>query len=170
MNAFNYACRTSSEVHELVHIFVEASIDTEAAAFVEPVEIDVFLLLKVLVDSFEILLGYLYDDATCLEQEDLIDLISSLDDELPCFISFWSQKVNNFLDDVIVQVSEVWHVLHHPFAKVEINVFVFGNIVSKFLIYNWKIIFCLLESLFIQRRQRAIFIRCRSCRPLQIGQ
>ena len=142
----------------MVHIFVETSIYTEAAPFVEPVEVNVFLLLEVVVHSFLILLRHFDHDAACFEQEDLFNLIASLDNELSSFVSLGAQEVNYLLNDVIVEVSEVWNVLYHPLAEVEIHILVFGDVVSEFLINNREVIFCLLERFLVQRRQRAIFI------------
>ena len=89
LNALDDAGGARLEVDQLIHIFVEPSVGAEAAALVQPVEVNALLVLLTLISTW-VLDRNFDNNASSLEQIHLINFISSLHDQCTSFIPLGS--------------------------------------------------------------------------------
>jgi hypothetical protein len=58
--------------------------------------------------------------------------------------------------DIVFNLPEIWHVLHHFVPKFKVKVIVFPNLLSEFLENYWVFCFGLEEDCFAHGRQGAV--------------
>mmetsp|Transcript_18741 Transcript_18741/g.28765 ORF Transcript_18741/g.28765 Transcript_18741/m.28765 type:complete len:452 (+) Transcript_18741:418-1773(+) len=164
------ARRAGSEVHQLVQVFVESCENAEARALVQPVQVDAAVFLAILHHGMPLPLnlgGHFDHDGASLEEEDLVDLVSPLDDEGAGLVAFGPELVDDLLDDVLVQLAEVRDVLDHLHPEAEVEIAVLGQLLLELVEDDWVLLACLLEHALVDRGQRAVVVRLHSSCPLQ---
>lgn len=132
-NSLDNTCRGCSKAHHLILLIIECGINAKASSLVQPIK----------VEAFVILLRNLDNDGARLEQMDLIDQVTSLNDQSTSLISFRLEVIHQLMDDVVFNFPEVWHVLYHSEPELKIKVIILSDLLSKLLENDGVLSLCL---------------------------
>ena len=96
------------------------------------------------------LIGYLDINLSIPQKHQLIGHVTILEDDGAFSISFDFQMADDFIDDVVIQLSQIVNVSNHQLSEIHLFIFVLLDLVFELLGNMWKVQLDLFNIFFVE--------------------